>query len=363
MAKDRVPACRKVMRCIYVDSLPLTLVKSPYFKEAIEECIKYGLGLKLPTYHEARVTFLKEEVKDVHEMLGRYKKEWGKIGCTLMSDGWTDGKNRSIINFLINSPMGTVFLKSVDASSYFKDAKKLFELIDDVIEEIGEENVVQVVMDSASAYVCAGQLLMEKRKKLFWNPCAAHCMDLILEDIGEVQIFRDTIRKAKQVCTFIYNHSWVLNLFRQQKGQRELKRPGITRFATCFLTLESFEKNKIALKSLFGSKKWLESNFTRNYEGKKAEATIIRDDRFWKAIKYCLKASEPLVKVLKLVDGDVKPAMGYIYEAMDRAKEEIAANFNNKISSYKKIWEIIDQRWSLQLHRPLHAAAYYLNPK
>jgi hypothetical protein len=94
---------------------------------------------------------------------------------------------------------------------------------------------------------------------------------------------------------------------------------------------------QIALKSLFGSKKWLESNFTRNYGGKKVEATIIRDDRFWKAIKYYLKASGPLVKVLKLVDGDVKPAMGYIYEAMDRDKEKIAANFNNKISSYKKI--------------------------
>ena len=26
------------------------------------------------------------------------------------------------------------------------------------------------------------------------------------------------------------------------------------------------------------------------------------------------------------------------------------------------IWNIIDARWELQLHRPLHAAAYYLNP-
>ena len=26
------------------------------------------------------------------------------------------------------------------------------------------------------------------------------------------------------------------------------------------------------------------------------------------------------------------------------------------------IWNIIDARWELQLHRPLHAVAYYLNP-
>jgi len=53
----------------------------------------------------------------------------------------------------------------------------------------------------------------------------------------------------------------------------------------------------------------------------------------------------------------------YIYEAMDRAKEQIASNFKNEDSRYKKVWKITDTRWNLQLHRPLHAAAYYLNPK
>ena len=27
------------------------------------------------------------------------------------------------------------------------------------------------------------------------------------------------------------------------------------------------------------------------------------------------------------------------------------------------MWDIIDERWDKQLHRPLHAAGYYLNPK
>ncbi|KOM34429.1 hypothetical protein LR48_Vigan02g057900 [Vigna angularis] len=33
--------------------------------------------------------------------------------------------------------------------------------------------------------------------------------------------------------------------------------------------------------------------------------------------------------VLRLVDSDVKPAMGFIYEEMDCAKEKIRSNFNN----------------------------------
>jgi hypothetical protein len=39
--------------------------------------------------------------------------------------------------------------------------------------------------------------------------------------------------------------------------------------------------------------------------------------------------SEPLVKVLHLVD-DENPAMGYLYEAMDRAKEVIYWYYEDK---------------------------------
>ena len=67
--------------------------------------------------------------------------------------------------------------------------------------------------------------------------------------------------------------------------------------------------------------------------------------------------------MLRLVDGDAKPAMGYIYEAMDRAKEQIGKNFNNVKKIYDRIWEIIDTCWDLQLHRPLHAVVNYFNPK
>ncbi|KAM0033383.1 putative HAT dimerization domain, ribonuclease H-like superfamily [Helianthus debilis subsp. tardiflorus] len=53
--------------------------------------------------------------------------------------------------------------------------------------------------------------------------------------------------------------------------------------------------------------------------------------------------------------------MGYIYNAMKKAKELIAASFKNKEAKYRDIFKIIDKRWDCQLHQPLHAAGYYLN--
>ena len=70
----------------------------------------------------------------------------------------------------------------------------------------------------------------------------------------------------------------------------------------------------------------------------------------------------PLVSVLRLVDDDSKLATPYIYEAMNRDKEQIAINLDNE-EMYNKVWKIIDTRWNLQLHRPLHVVAYFLNPK
>ncbi|XP_077219001.1 uncharacterized protein LOC143853151 [Tasmannia lanceolata] len=53
--------------------------------------------------------------------------------------------------------------------------------------------------------------------------------------------------------------------------------------------------------------------------------------------------------------------MGYLYEAMDKAKENIKERLKRK-SDYNPIWRIIDQRWDRQLHSSLHAAGYFLNP-
>ena len=53
--------------------------------------------------------------------------------------------------------------------------------------------------------------------------------------------------------------------------------------------------------------------------------------------------NEPLVKVLRMVDGD-KPTMGFIYEAMDHAKEAIKEEYGGKRQKYMPLWRIIDER-------------------
>ena len=68
---------------------------------------------------------------------------------------------------------------------------------------------------------------------------------------------------------------------------------------------------------------------------------------FWNTIIFYLKVSSPLVCVLHLVDGEKKAPMGYIYEAMTRAKKTILKSFLGNEEKYKEIFEIIDRRWEI----------------
>lgn len=101
---------------------------------------------------------LKKEVESTQNALKEYKKEWIVKGCLILSDGWCDSTNqKDIVNFLVNSPIGSFFLKSLDVLEIKKDANTLLKILDDMVEDIGEENVVQVVTYNASNYVKAGK--------------------------------------------------------------------------------------------------------------------------------------------------------------------------------------------------------------
>lgn len=71
---------------------------------------------------------------------------------------------------------------------------------------------------------------------------------------------------------------------------------------------------------------------------------------------------EPLVKVLCLVDGDVKPLMGFLYGELLKVNREIKEAYGNVQSCYNEVIAIIDKKMKGRLDSPLHLTAYLLNP-
>nr|KAJ0221810.1 hypothetical protein LSAT_V11C200059390 [Lactuca sativa] len=63
-----------------------------------------------------------------------------------------------------------------------------------------------------------------------------------------------------------------------------------------------------------------------------------------------------------MVDQGSKPKMGFIYQVMVNANNEIKANLKDVQTWYELLHDIIDERWCNQLNMTLHVAGCYFKP-
>ncbi|KAJ6428681.1 hypothetical protein OIU84_020365 [Salix udensis] len=112
---------------------------------------------------------------------------------------------------------------------------------------------------------------------------------------------------------------------------------------------------------MFTSNSLMQSPFTKQREGIEV-AEILVDQLFWSMCDHALNAAKPLLSVLHLMDREDRPSVGYVYDAMEKAKKSIIEAFDNMESDYASYLNIIDHVWQEEFHSPLHAAACHLNP-
>jgi hypothetical protein len=64
-----------------------------------------------------------------------------------------------------------------------------------------------------------------------------------------------------------------------------------------------------------------------------------------------------------MVDGDDRPSMRYLYDAIHYTKEEMLRRFQKKKARVQPFMDIINNRWDGQLYRNLYVATFWLNPR
>ncbi|KAF6164834.1 hypothetical protein GIB67_017037 [Kingdonia uniflora] len=139
-------------RLLYENSISFNCARSDSYSKMMQAIVQYNdpSTFKPPSYNDLRVKILKKKKEETSNWVDNFKVHWETYGVTIMTDWWTDGKGRTLINFLVNCPKGTVFLKSIDGSAHIHDAELIYKMLKDVIEEVGEKNVIQVSLE----YLC-----------------------------------------------------------------------------------------------------------------------------------------------------------------------------------------------------------------
>lgn len=205
-------------------------------------------------------------------------------------------------------------------------------------------------------------MLEEKRKNLFWTPCATYCIDKMLEGFLNLKSVWKCMEMAQKITKFIYNHIRLLNLMKKEFTQgQELLMPSVTRFASSFTTLQNLLDHRIDLRRMFQSEIWTSTWFSKSDKGKEVE-NIVLNAKFWKKVLYVVRSVNPIMKVLQKVDTGQSLSMPYVYNDMYRAKLAIQSFHGDDVRKYGPFWNVIDNHWDLLGHHPLYVAAYFLNP-
>ena len=88
-------------------------------------------------------------------------------------------------------------------------------------------------------------------------------------------------------------------------------------------------KNKEALRKLFVSDFWTKNKLAKTETGKHVYE-VVMSMTFGYVVEDCIRASHPVLIVLRLVDGDEQPAMPQLTAAMDICKNKLNESFSKK---------------------------------
>ncbi|KAK9993540.1 hypothetical protein SO802_023243 [Lithocarpus litseifolius] len=350
-----------VARWMYDACIPINAMNPSYYQPIFNAVASYSRGYRGLNYHALRVPSLREAKREVQLIVDSHRSYSANISCTIMADGWTYTRYKTLINFLVYCPKGIIFIHFVDTFNLVKDAINLSNLFDEIVNWVGPANIVHLVIDNTTNYVAARRIFCGKYRNISWLPCVAHCLNVIFKEIGKMDHVAKLTKRASKITVFIYNQVALQAWLRTRKNWMEIVRLGPTRLATTFIALQSLKEHKHDLQALMTSKFYVESRYAKDKKAK-AVVKIILDNQFWNDCHVIVHIMSPLIRLLRIVDSNEKPTMGYVYKGTYRVIDGIKKNFKDK----KRLWEpyvnIIKDRWDNQFYRDIHAVSYWLNP-
>ncbi|PNW83868.1 hypothetical protein CHLRE_04g217966v5 [Chlamydomonas reinhardtii] len=189
---------------------------------------------------------------------------------------------------------------------------------------------------------------------MLWVPCAPHCMDLLLEDMGKMPWAKETIEPVRDLVTFIRNHQGALAIFSSIS-----ERARDTCFGTVYLMCERMLLVKQALKQLWvhnDMEKWRKKNKKAGAEYTRLQDVLINSPRAWRRVEDLVALSTPIMVLLRLADSSAA-TMGKIYYRCVELKRhlETVNLYSTTTAQRREVLRVFQERWDM-LHSPLHSA-------
>ncbi|GJT24413.1 putative hAT dimerization domain, ribonuclease H-like domain protein [Tanacetum coccineum] len=374
----------EIARMFYTGGLSFNLARNPYYMRAFMFAANQNLGGYVPpSYNKLRTSLVQQEKANVERLLQPIKDTWKEMGVSFVTDGWSDPQRRPLINFMATSSKGPMFIKAVNCMGEVKTKEYIANLMQEVINEIGHQNVVQIITDNAANCKGAGELIEGLYPHIYWTPCVVHTLNLALKNIcaarntetnSEVYTCCSWITEIHgqvvQIKFFIMNHTMRLSMYNKFTPLK-LFSVAETRFASIIVMLKRFKLVKRALESLVMSEEWASYREDDQDKARFVREKVLNED-WWGKVDYILNFTAPIYDMIRACDTD-RPCLHLVYEMWDSMiekvkvaiynHEQIPLDRNDSFSLfYNVVYEILIARWT-KSSTPLHCLAHSLNPR
>ena len=354
----------------YTTGTAFARIDNKYLHEAL---VVLNPSVKIPTRKDLAGVLLEASfnniAKDVESRL-RASQTW----C-LVSDGWTNVKGESIINYIAVEPKHAIFLESKTTGTTGHSAVFLAEDIQRVIEKI-PCNVAGVVTDNTSANKKAWSILQQKYPNKYFYGCASHALHLMVKDIFQPgkKIMRDTSYPFEYLRAFTTSCKNVVNFFtnssiiraklaeaQRKHGFKEINLaiPAPTRWGSlqqCFSTLLQSEA---PLHTIVNDRDFLSG---MKIEEKTQLKFFISHENFPSYLRKCLAILKPIDSLIVKYQSNMTPLSDVYHDFWELENEKFKEEDLLKEEEKTFLSSVAKRRFEF-ICTPAHGMAYVLDPR
>ncbi|XP_065313935.1 uncharacterized protein LOC135923222 [Gordionus sp. m RMFG-2023] len=324
-------------KAVYASNLPFHITENPYIQEFFK---KIRPIYTLPRRRQLAGYLLDKASGDMEVRVADIIDKAPYL--SIVSDGWSNIRNESIINFMVMTPV-PVFYKFLNTEENRHTADYIAQEFKNVIHELNPVKVYSLVTDNAANMKAAWRILKSESiyNHIQCYSCAAHTLQLFFHDFERLDAFSDHISIIKKIVKF----------FKNKHIPAAPNKMGIVN------KMYGANSSKKALKASVVEEAVCDNcpiEITNN----------ILNEEFWtKNLKF-LAILQPLATSLFKVQGD-KCTLAQVKNEMLNLEKHIIQSCHDSIfspSQEKKIKVMFEKR-KTDINTCAHNAAYLLDPQ
>ncbi|CAB4440154.1 unnamed protein product [Rhizophagus irregularis] len=240
---------RALVKAFALCGIPWHIIENPFFIDALKQLNPaYDPPSREVFVNRHFETELTKINKKIHDELQH------ENNLTLVLDGWSSAKNRSLWNFIILTPECKEYMYCLsNFTDYSHTGDFLAGKIEDILNKVGPEKFSAICSNNASNVKLARSIIVKKYPNIIDMRCISHCFNLITCNIMGYSFASKLIAKVNAITKFFKTSHLAGAKLNEMIKERNIEGGGLktyckTRWTTVYDSVASVLRLKLILE-------------------------------------------------------------------------------------------------------------------